>query len=173
MLLDHLCSRPFVLHTNHRDPLVLSQEEKGKGDLCLGFGPKWSVYLPFGPKHQQDEPKPKQRGEKRRRGKRREERRQSRRTLMRERMAQQGHGRSLMWERRSRWRGRRPPRHGRPPHIGEEEQVARMQASTAWKAPSCRRGGAGGEGQQADLLGEEGGGRPPHEGEETGPGGAG
>ena len=45
--------------------------------------------------------------------------------------------------------------------------MARTQASTAWKAPSCRRGGAGGEGQQADLLGEVGGGRPPHEGEEN------
>ena len=39
-------------------------------------------------------------------------------------MAQQGHG-------RSRWRGCRPPRHGRPPHEGEEEQVERASRQTS------------------------------------------
>ena len=35
VVLDHLGSRPFVLHTNHRDPLVLSQEKKGGKEVSV------------------------------------------------------------------------------------------------------------------------------------------
>ena len=54
---------------------------------------------------------------------------------------------------------------GRPHHEGEEEQVARMQASTAWEAPSCRRGE-----QEAEGGSPHGTGGPwevPHEEEES------
>ena len=37
----------------------------------------------------------------------------------------------LMKERRSRWRGRRPPRRGRPPHVGEEKVVERASRQTS------------------------------------------
>merc|ERR1719319_1250373 len=55
-------SRPFVLQTNHRDPLVLSsckeKEQRGKGGLCLGVWTKMVSLFTVWAKHQHDEPKP-------------------------------------------------------------------------------------------------------------------
>ena len=57
-----LVSRPFVLQTNHRDPLVLSswkeKEQRGKGGLCLGVWTKMVSLFTVWAKHQHDEPKP-------------------------------------------------------------------------------------------------------------------
>ena len=55
-----LVSQPFVLQTNHCDPLVLSswqeKEQRGKGGLCLGVWTKMVSLFTVWAKHQHDEP---------------------------------------------------------------------------------------------------------------------
>ena len=135
-------SRPFVLHTNHRDPLVLSQEKKGGKEvsvwdldqngqfICL-LGQNISMMSP-NPNREERGEEEKKRRRKRRREERREERRQRGRL----------HGAGRPWqgpleEEVAGSRGQQADLlgevgDGRPPHEGEEEQVARTQASTAW-----------------------------------------